>query len=223
MESRGRERRGTEVTRIAAAIRKEILSGELLPGAPLRQESLAETHAASRMPVRDALRVLEGEGFVDMIPNRGARVASLDPKDYMEICELRAVLEPLAIRRAVPELSDSWIDRVEAIQAEAETAGVDRFGALNAAFHATLYEPAGRPRLLAQIRMLHDLADRYLRIAVVELDYLTRSHAEHRAILAACRVRDAERAAGLVADHITQAGEELLKRLARAGRMPPEA
>ena len=71
--------------------------------------------------------------------------------------------------------------------------------------------------------MLHDLADRYLRIAVVELDYLTRSHAEHRAILAACRARDAERAAGLVADHITQAGEELLKRLARAGRMPPEA
>lgn len=214
MKQAGRERRGTEVGRIAEAIRAAILSGELPPGVPLRQENLAETHAASRMPVRDALRVLEGEGFVEMVPNRGARVASLDPVGFLEICEMRAALEPLAMRRAVPELSESWIDRVEAIQTEAEIAGIERFGELNAAFHTTLYQPAARPRLLAQIAVLHDLSDRYMRIAAVELDYLVRSHGEHREILAACRARDAERAASLVAAHITQAGDELLTRLA---------
>jgi Transcriptional regulators len=213
-----RARTGAEAGRIAAALRAEIVSGALPPGTALRQEVLAERHAASRMPVRDALRILAQEGFVDLAPNRGARVAVLDPAGFREICEMRVALETLAIRLAMPELTESRIDRAAQVQAEAEAGGIADFGALNALFHATLYEPCARPRLLAQIAALHDLGDRYMRIAAVELDYLARSHAEHRAILAVCRRRDAAEAADLIERHIAAAGAELLARLeAKAG------
>lgn len=210
----GRERTGAEAMRVAEALRAEIVAGTLAASAPLRQELLAERFATSRMPVRDALRILEQEGFVDIVPNRGARVAAIEPADYREICEMRAALEGLAIRLAIPELSNSRIDQAAAIQAEAEGAGIARFGALNAAFHAALYNVCGRPRLLSTIAGLHDLADRYMRIAAIKLDYVDRSHAEHRAILAACRSRDADRAEHLVRAHIMDAGVQLAEQLA---------
>lgn len=206
-------RTGAEATRIAAALRADIVSGAVPPGTALRQEVLAERYAASRMPVRDALRILAQEGFVDLVPNRGARVAVLDPAGFREICEMRVALETLAIRLSIPELSESRIDRIARVQDEAERTGIERFGAVNAAFHAALYEPSQRPRLLAQIAALHDLADRYMRIAAVELDYVARSNAEHRDIIAACRRRDGEAAARLVERHIAGAGAELLARL----------
>lgn len=208
-----RARTGAEAERIAAALRADIVSGAVQPGTALRQELLADRYAASRMPVRDALRILSQEGFVDLVPNRGARVAELDPAGFREICEMRVALETLAMRRAIPELADSRIDRAARVQDEAERSGIARFGALNALFHATLYEPCGRPRLLAQIAALHVLADRYMRIAAVELDYLARSHAEHRALIAACRRRDAAEAVGLVELHISGACDELVARL----------
>lgn len=212
-------RTGAEATRIAAALRADIVSGAVPPGMALRQEVLAERYAASRMPVRDALRILAQEGFVDLVPNRGARVAVLDPAGFREICEMRVALETLAIRLAIPELSENRIDRIARVQDEAERTGIERFGAVNAAFHTALYEPANRPRLLAQIAALHDLVDRYMRIAAVELDYLERSNAEHRDIIAACRRRDTAAAERLVERHIASAGVELLARLeAKAAR-----
>jgi len=202
-------RRGIEAARVAGLLREAIVGGRLPSGAVLRQERLAARYDTSRMPVRDALRILESQGLVTLAPNKGAVVARLDPDEFREIAEMRAALEVLALTRAIPELTETRLDAVEAIQDAAEAAELADFGKCNKAFHSALYEAAGRPRLLAQIAALNDLADRYLRVAVTTLDYRRRSHREHRALLAACRKRDVEAATACLKAHIEDAGQRL--------------
>ncbi|MCC4245324.1 GntR family transcriptional regulator [Stappia indica] len=198
---------------VADRLRERIISGELAAGQPLRQETIAEAYGVSRMPVREALRLLQAEGFVEMVRNRGASVAAIDARDLAEIHEMRVLAECLALRHAIPELTESRIDRAESIQGELETAPIEAFGALNKRFHMTLYEACGRPRLLAHISLLHDAADRYLRIAIRQLDYAVRSDREHRELLAACRRRDTEAAQEILRTHIEEAGKALLAAL----------
>ena len=211
-----RSRPGDEAARLAAALRERIVRGVLEPGARLRQERLAAAFETSRMPVREALRMLADEGLVELAPNRGAVVARLDPAAVIEIAEMRAAAETLALRVALPEMSDRVLDGAAAIQAEAERAGLDGFGALNGRFHLALYAPAPRPRLLAHIVELGRLADRYLVSAAVRLDYVERSHEEHRRLLEACRRRDADAASAILARHILDAGRALSDALARS-------
>ena len=196
-------------------MREAILSGRLQAGAALRQEHIAKRFSASRMPVRDALRSLASEGFVIDTPNKGAVVAPFDAGELLEIYEMRVAAETLALRLAIPELTDTQIAQAEALQAQAEGAPSEEFGKLNKAFHDTLYQPCARPRLLAHIASLNDLADRYLRVTVSRLDYAGRSHREHRALLAACRKRNRARAGEILADHIEQAGAALYRILDR--------
>jgi DNA-binding GntR family transcriptional regulator len=208
IEQAGR-RSGEHAALIAEALRDQIISGALKAGEALRQERLASRFETSRMPVREALRILENEGFVVMAPNKGAVVAPLDAADMREIYEMRAVAEMLAMRLAIPEISNAQIMRAIEIQAQAEQSPIQDFGALNRKFHETLYSPCARPRLLAHINSLCDLADRYLRIAATSLGYTERSHREHRALLEAVEARDADRAARILNAHIMDAGEAL--------------
>lgn len=212
------KRTGDQAIRVADALREKIVSGELKPGEALRQERLAVLFETSRMPVRDALRLLEAEGLVQMPPNKGAIVAPLDPEEFREVYEMRAALETLALRLAIPELTNSQIDRAAAIQDKAEASDLENFGALNKAFHFALYEPCARPRLLAQIAALNETGDRYLRLAAAQLDYTRRSHQEHRDLLEACRRRDGAEACEILRRHIEAAGEALVDRL--SARLP---
>jgi len=212
-----RTRTGATAAQIAEVLRGEIIGGALAPGAALRQEELARRFRTSRMPIRDSLRILGQEGLVDLPANRGARVAPLDAADFADISEMRALAEPLALKLAIPELTNRQLDRAAAIQDQAETEAGDRFGALNKAFHLALIEPCGRPRLLSHIAGLSDLTERYLHFAAKELNYAARSHAEHRALLDACRARDADRACRLLTAHITAASADLLAVLRAAG------
>ncbi|MCR4268465.1 GntR family transcriptional regulator [Nitratireductor sp. ZSWI3] len=203
------EKRGEQAERIAAGLRQEIVSGRLAAGSPLRQERIAETYGTSRMPVRDALRLLEAEGLVQMAPNKGATVALLNAAEFREIYEMRGAAEVLALRLAIPELTNRQIERAADIQGAAERSSIKEFGALNKAFHMALYEPCARPRLLAHIAGLNDLADRYLRVAAIELDYVQQSHREHHALLDACRRRDEKGACAILWAHIEDAGRAL--------------
>ena len=215
----GRSKRtGAQAVRIAAALREDIVTGVLEAGCVLRQERLAEAFATSRMPVRDALRVLEGEGLIHLAPNRGAIVAALNAEEFRETYEMRGALETLALRLAIPDLTERQLDHAEAIHGKAQKADMIAFGALNKAFHMVLYAPSGRTRLLAQISALNDVADRYLRVAAAHLDYTARSHEEHGRLLESCRRRDAAAAQAILRSHIEDAGHglygELSKRLA---------
>lgn len=209
-------RRGDRAQHIQGLIRDAIITGELAPGSSLRQEELAKAYESSRMPIREALRTLSVEGLVQLIPNRGAIVAPIEIDDLRENFEMREVSETLAIRLSIPQLSNAQIDRAAAIQAEIETCDILKFGALNKAFHLALYEPARRPRLVAHIASLHDIAERYLRFTLQQLNYFDRSSADHKAILDACYRRDTTEAVRLTGSHIVDAGKTLEEYLSKS-------
>jgi DNA-binding GntR family transcriptional regulator len=202
---------------VLETLRSEILGGHLAPGATLRQEEVAERTGVSRMPVREALKRLAAEGLVDTLPSRRVRVAPLDADEISEICELRAVLEPLAIRLAVPNLTaDDLRDAEHALQDADEDGDPATFGARNARFHLALMGPCGRPRLLAMVTSLLDLSDRYQRFALHDDQHNNRVREEHRRLLAGARAGDAEAAARAAEDHARGAGERLTTIFAQA-------
>ncbi|QBF32654.1 GntR family transcriptional regulator [Thalassococcus sp. S3] len=200
-------RSGDQSDALAAVLRRQIILGEIRPDARLRQEDLASRLDASRMPLREALRTLAAEGFVKIQPNRGAVVAPIDPDELREITELRVALETMAIRHAIPRLSNDTIDVASRIQDEIERSRDDAFAGLNAQFHAALYEASTRRLLLRQIANLHNLSDRYLRVAIGDLGLNPRSSREHRALLEACYARDVDGAVALLTEHITVPGQ----------------
>ncbi|MEP3246504.1 MAG: GntR family transcriptional regulator [Sneathiella sp.] len=200
------QKKGDRTELLVEALRTAIILGELEPGQALRQEELAQNYSSSRMPVREALRTLSGEGLVQLIPNRGAIVAPINADELQENTEMREVSELLALRLAVPHLSNAQIDEAAAIQDLIERSSIEKFGGLNKAFHAKLYEPCKRPRLLAHITSLHDIAERYMHYTLSRLDYTEASSDEHRMLLDACYQRDVEAAQAILSNHISKAG-----------------
>ncbi|MEP3274828.1 MAG: GntR family transcriptional regulator [Stappiaceae bacterium] len=201
--------RGAQAAAIAAELRREIIAGSMEPGVRLGQEQLAHRFGVSRMPVREALKLLVADGLVAFDPNKGARVTQISLEDLREIYEMRMAAESLALKIAIPELSNSQIDKAEALQDQLESATFGDFGGLNSRFHRTLYEPCDRPRLLAHIDSLSSAADRYLCTAVAQANHAVQSHKEHRSLLVACRNRDEETAIACLTDHIIRGGETL--------------
>ncbi len=204
---------GLTAVDISDVLRSEIIGGDLPPNTILRQENLAERFGTSRMPIRDGLRRLESEGLLSIEINRSARVTALNPQDLREISEMRCVLEPLALKCALPELTESQIERASLLQKEAETKDLREFPTLNRRFHEMLLEPCGRPRLLRQIAVLNDLSQRYFHVVADELNYADRSHKEHRELLAQCRARDVQSACALLERHIGDACQVMLATL----------
>lgn len=192
---------------LLARLRHEILRGGLEPGLPLRQDEIAARYGVSKIPVREALLQLVAEGLVSFQPNRGFTVAGLQPDEAEEILEIRAVLECQAIRDAMPMMTDRDVGRAAEILDHAEAADeLDRWSDLNWEFHATLYAPAKRRRLLDLIRQVSNPTDRYIRILIANANYRGRAEREHRAILSACEMRNAQAAAALLDQHIRQTG-----------------
>jgi DNA-binding GntR family transcriptional regulator len=204
------------------ALRAMILRGELQQGDLLRQDALAARLGVSRIPVREALRQLEAEGLVSMVPHRGATVAMLPPGEILELYEIRALLEPEVLRLAIPNLAETDLAAAERIlevydAALAAGAKVHSWGQYNLDFHETLYRPSRRAQSLTIIRNLHHKTDLYTRLQLlVPGGYLReRAREEHHAILDACRARDAERACAALAAHIREAGRSLVAFLTR--------
>lgn len=140
---------------IADALRKAILRGLFQSGQSLRQDEIATQFGVSRIPVREALRQLEAEGLVTLYPNRGATVSALSPAEIQEICEIRIALETTAIQLAIPQMATSDLQKAKTILEMTQETEASRWAELNWEFHATLYTPANRPRLLSLIKTLH--------------------------------------------------------------------
>ena len=198
-------------------LRAAILRGALPAGHPLRQEEIAAQLGISRLPVREALIKLAAEGLVTLHHNRGAVVSQLSADEVEELYEIRCALEPTALRLAFPHFVDADLDRAEGIieQTDDET-DAGRWGELNWEFHRSLYQPAGRARLLDLIHTMHINVDRYLRFEMSILSYKAQSQQEHRRILDACRRGDQHLAIQLLEKHIRTAGEELTAHLCRS-------
>ena len=193
------------------ALRTAILAGELAAGETLRQEELAERLGVSRMPVREAIKRLHSEGLVEVLPSRRVRVAELSRAEIEDIYDMRAALEPLAIRLAVPRLTKAQLrDAAHALEAADDEEDADTFGVRNAAFHLSLMNACERTRLLNGIASLLDLSDRYQRAALRHDEHNALVRAEHAALLEAARAGDAEEAARLTEAHVRGAGARLL-------------
>jgi DNA-binding GntR family transcriptional regulator len=195
---------------IANALRSAIVDGTLAPGAPLRQDAVARHFSVSAIPVREALRQLESEGWAKVEMNKGATVAPLSPDEAREIYEIRAALESLAIGLAIPAHTPATLRHSETLckAASAETDPA-RYVARNEAFHLSLYQPAARPRLFEMIGTLHGRGERYLRLKFGLPSYKTESDHEHAALLEAVRRRDIATAQSLVTKHLLGTGELL--------------
>jgi DNA-binding GntR family transcriptional regulator len=192
---------------LVSRLRHEILRGGLEPGLPLRQDEIAARHGVSKIPVREALLQLVAEGLVALQPNRGFTVSQLQPQEAEEILEIRAVLECQAVRIAMPNMTEADVARAARILDQSEkTDALDRWSDLNWEFHAALYAPAKRKRLLGLIRQVSNPTDRYIRVLISNANYRGRAEREHRAILSACEVRNADAAAALLDQHIRQTG-----------------
>jgi DNA-binding GntR family transcriptional regulator len=196
---------------VLEAIKHAILAGELKPGRPLIETDLATVLGVSKTPVREALKTLAGAGLVTMHPYKGAVVRTLDDEQARHIYDLRLLLEPEALGRAVTAGHD-WakardaLDRADACADQAERSLANRD------FHHELYAGCGNP-LLA--RMLDDLRDQTALVSAAawrhEPEIPTsppftpsweHEAAEHRSVLNAAADGDARRAAGLLEAHI---------------------
>lgn len=207
---------GTKNTFVEEAIREAIIRGDVQPGEWLRSDEWARRLGVSPTPVREALRKLEAEGLVRIFPHRGAQVTRFDLSDFVEVYQIRAVLEGLAARMAVSKLDkegyrellhvlEETYGRIVAAQRE------KKYGEMRQAnyeFHMSLYEAAAASRLEGMIKSLW---------ATFPWDTLSLvpgrpelAAEEHGEILDAVRARDAERLGELITHHVQTAAEALL-------------
>jgi DNA-binding GntR family transcriptional regulator len=193
---------------VLGAIKHAILAGELKPGQALVETDLAEVLGVSKTPVREALKTLAGAGLVTMSPYKGAAVRVVDDEQARHVYDVRLLLEPEAVARAVTRGHD-WGPAQEALARADGAADQAGRSLANRDFHRELYAGCGNPLL---VRMLDDLRDQTALVSVAawhrEPGWLPtpsweHEAAEHQAVLTAAHDGDAERAALLLRDHIT--------------------
>ncbi|TDC95056.1 GntR family transcriptional regulator [Saccharopolyspora aridisoli] len=186
-------------------LRKSIVSGELSPGQPIRQDTIAAGLGVSRVPLREALKTLEAEGQVVHQPHRGYSVAELSLADLLEVYRMRDLLESEAARVATDRLTDADLTRItdagQDVEQAAEDGDLVAMIAANRRFHFALLEPSGLPRLLRVVRTLWDATDAYRAVYYNSGTNRARVRREHEAIIAAADNRDPEDLVRLLAEH----------------------
>jgi DNA-binding GntR family transcriptional regulator len=203
---------------VVDGLRQGILSGAFESGQPLRQEQIAEDFGVSKSPVREALRQLAGEGLVTFSPHRGAVVSEISYEEAREITEIRISLESLALRLAVPNITEEDLEQVEEVFRLADSEeDISRYANLCWQFHEILCGFAGRPRLQNMIESLHATYDLYVRVSSREvMRNKARSQRQHREILDACRSKDADAAVKALEDNIWSAFDEIIAHMERS-------
>ena len=196
------------------ALRKAIINGDLGVGEALRQDEIASLFNVSRIPVREALSRLEEQGLVRTQRYKGAVVSGLSAEEATEIFDLRLLIEPEIIRRAVPLMSKDQLRKARNYcQAFSHSTDPMSWGDLNRDFHSELYIPSRLKFHLEVIDNAMNRIDRYLRAQLVLSDGMERAHREHLDILLACEAGDGEEAAALTAAHIKGVKQSFLEHL----------
>lgn len=180
---------------VLAELRRLILGGQLAPGEPVRQDAIATDLGVSRVPVREALKILEGEGQVMYRPHRGYFVNELNLDDVKEIYRIRELLEGEALRVGVPKLTDEDLAIMRACLEEMDETdpGTGGMSEANARFHLTLLKASDMPHLLKHIRLLRDATDAYRSLYYMSAHAVANVRSEHRAIYEAAVARDPDR------------------------------
>ncbi len=193
----------TVAERIARVIAERIVSGELAPGVPLRQDRIAEEFQSSHVPAREAFQLLRAQGLATSEPRRGMRVAPLDQASMQETVEIRASLEALALTHAAPRLNAACFDRIErALSAGDRAQSMVEWEQANREFHRELVAPCRMPRLLNMLDELQLANSRIIFSATRSAGWQPGSSHAHRQILNALKNRDVNKAISLLQSHI---------------------
>ncbi len=205
---------GVAGARIAGELRDAILNGEYAPGERIRQDDLAERHGASRVPVREALRMLEAEGLLTLVANTGAWVAELSLADCDELYRIRERIEPLLLTYSAPTLSLEAIDRLAELAEAMESASDDEeFLRLDREFHLGSYSEADTAVLGDLVLRLWNRTQHYRRAftRVFRSTGDRSAHYDHHLLVAAFRRGDTDEAERILAAHIRRTRLELAR------------
>ena len=204
---------------VFVSLRDAIVGGRLEAGRWLRQETLAQELGVSQMPVREALKRLVAEGLAERIPYKGVRVVEFSPKDIVDICTNRLVLESLAVRLATPLITAEEVERLKdnlrEVEGYTEPEQISRRRELNAEFHLSICRASGRRYLVRLIESLWKwfpsamLYEGMLRQKELLPARLEREIREHWIILEALERRDAQLAEEETRRHIRNLSQEL--------------
>lgn len=188
---------------IEETLRAAILDGRLPSGAALRQQDLADLFGVSRMPVREALRQLEAQSLLKVVPHKGAVVAALIDYDAVDTYALRLLLEKEALRLSIPLLEPQDIalarSYIEALETQTDHA---ELGRLNRLFHMALYHKAPNRKLLNLIELELNEEERFLRFHLSSMGLGTLTQDDHRALVDAASDKDIERALDILERHL---------------------
>ncbi|MTI83335.1 MAG: GntR family transcriptional regulator [Firmicutes bacterium] len=202
------------------SLREAIIHGTLRPGERLMELQLAEQMGVSRTPVREAIRKLELEGFVVMVPRKGAYVSGISVKDIIDIFEVRASLESLAAGLAAERITEEELDQLErALFQIQEVSMGDNIGVVaekDASFHALLFRSSRNQRLVAMITHLQEQIQRFRTTSLAVPGRTKHAVAEHKNIVDAIGERNAELAQALAREHVENAEQSFLKVLQEA-------
>ena len=202
------ENKKTIAAMVQERIRQAIMDGILAAGSRIDQNQLAADLNVSIVPVREALKKLEAEGFVQIIPRRGAFVTDTSLDDMEDLYFARALMEGQAAYHAAEKLTDADLARLDRLMVEMGSAleAHDYAGFMrsNHEFHFLIYDAAGSRHLSNMIANLWELAERYRYRYIFFKDQGAIIQAEHRAILDACHARDSKRLRDAIVYHMQQ-------------------
>lgn len=190
-------------TWVDGRLREAILTGELPPGSRLRAEHLATQWGISPTPLREAFQRLAGLGWVTIEPQRGARVAEVDPSDAIELYDVRLILDPKALRASMANADDGYLERVRLAHRGLSARHRDVVGALNAHrdFHMALISACPNRRLVEMVGNLHDHTQRAH--TVTKPRRRSDPTSEHDALYDAVAAGDVRRAVHTLTEHLT--------------------
>lgn len=207
-------RDGVTGARVADELREAILHGAHPPGTRLRQEELAVQYGASRVPVREALRILESEGLIVTVANTGAWIAQLSLDECVELYQVRERIEPLLLRYSVPHLTPEQIDQLgDLVEQMRQTSDVEVFLALDRQFHLGSYAGAVTTYLAPSVERLWNTTQHYRRAFTRLLDGDSNRilHDEHHMLVSAIREQDSEEAERVLFGHIRRTRLQLAR------------
>ena len=194
-------------------IRSDILNGKYKRGEELVESSMGKELGISRTPVREAIRQLELEGLVQLVPNKGAFVTGISEKDVRDIYLIRARLEGLAARMAAknitPELLDAMEETVVLSEYHAKKEHYEQVCEMDSKFHKLLYKASGSRILEHTLTDFHQYVQRVRMASIMKKRRMEKSNDEHDAILTAIREHDEEKAELVATRHISNTVENL--------------
>lgn len=198
-------------------LRQAILRGELKPGERLMEIALSNRLGVSRTPVREAIRMLEQEGLVIMIPRKGAQVAQITERDLTDVLEVRLGLEELAVRFACERITDAELGELEqalqGFEKSTDEADLSALAEADVKFHEIIYKATHNERLVQMINNIREQMYRYRIEYLKDVESRKRLVEEHYAICEALKNRDREGAVRHICGHILNQQEAILKGL----------